>query len=429
MFFIYECLIIIGYLFNGYLGFILMLAATVAVLFINKKMYQVEKILLLQIMALPCSFIGIMGLNTNHIMSWYNIFLLLFMLYATLPAKQNGWRINRHLFLAIMVIVVCMALNIITTSDVARELTEIVQVLLMIIPIATIVSNSQSMLIKNIRIDWLIEKYVEVCLAMSVGVVVQYFLRNFLGIEVGNFIYGASRVSYIVLFTGASIVPIFLGSAFTLILSRCLLEKIKVSDLIKICVLFVGMLIESSRSGLVAAFATFAIMYLSLGVKRFGMRMIVLAGIGIVGAFIMVDYISSNRVGLSNVFASNGRVETWIDGISIWTASVKNILIGEGFAGDRWLGVMKPHIFIIQSLAQCGVVWLVCFCYLIFSYWQHVKTIKEKYVILFFLIASNFITDCYANAFMTVSFILVYLKAQSKHLSQQKTDSVKGECE
>lgn len=76
---IVETAIITAYMLNNYLGMVLMGGASIYVLFFSKKESRFYKLLELMVMSLPMAYIGIAGIGMHQLFSWYNLYLLLFL--------------------------------------------------------------------------------------------------------------------------------------------------------------------------------------------------------------------------------------------------------------------------------------------------------------------------------------------------------------
>ena len=174
-------------------------------------------------------------------------------------------------------------------------------------------------------------------------------------------------------------------------------------------------MLNTSRTGLFSVSILVGLVCIKYLVMRPSFKGVFLTIIGVIGAYYAVNYITRLRNGLSGFLDANGRFQTWRNGIRIWSDNIKSILFGEGFAGDKWIGIAKPHNFIIQTLAQCGFIVTLIIVILLAKYIKDNWRSPYIFLILSVILSGMLVTDFYANAFTTVIFILVDMYTTSEH--------------
>ena len=118
-----------------------------------------------------------------------------------------------------------------------------------------------------------------------------------------------------------------------------------------------------------------------------------------------MNYITSLRS--ISFFNDNGRYALTMNAINVWTYNIRKFLFGAGFSGSIWGEMLSPHNMIIQTLAECGLIFSIIvfggLCIYI------VKNFQTRYFIsiIYVLIYGMFVTEFYVNSFTTVLFILV----------------------
>ena len=132
-----------------------------------------------------------------------------------------------------------------------------------------------------------------------------------------------------------------------------------------------------------------------------------IAVIGFTGFYYAINYITKLRSKLSSFLDANGRIETWKNGIRIWSANTKNIILGEGFSGGRWEGITKPHNMIIQTMSQCGIIVTITVVAMLGKYLIDNRRNPYIYIPIYIILSGMMVTDFYANAFTTIAFMLV----------------------
>lgn len=405
---ILEILIILAYYFNNMLGMVFMFGVAAWKLFIQHGKNSI-RFLGLMIMALPMAYIGIAGIGMHQLFSWYNVFLVCFLI---LILHSYSWKVPIHHIAAVQLIIILflLLLNLPYSDDIKQTFVEIAQIFVMLIPIVMLHSVKRSLQIETAEAQKLISMYVDVCIATSIAMLVQYIFYFFVHIQVGIIeVYGGGRVSCQCLFKGASILPVFIGIGMVILFLDMLSYRITITGILKMMVLFLAVILNSSRTALFALIIVLAFVCLRQLVKRPGLKPLLVTLTGFFVAAGGVYYIISLRRGLTGFLDANGRVETWINGISIWLADIKNFLIGGGLSDGLWTSMMEPHNFPIQTLAQSGLIISLIIFNMIFTYLWHNRRNRNKYAIWFVLLSGFLVTDFYANAFTTVIFILVDL--------------------
>lgn len=397
---------IISYMFDGIIGGFAMMLLLLVTSFREKEKTCI-KWLRLMILSLPMSYIGILGTTMHQLLSWYNLFLVMFII-STIKYFGGKISISRNSALGVMGIFVFLQIGCIWLNDFAVTYIEIIQIFTMLLPIVIIHHTRYKMPISKEEIYELLKLYTNVCVSTAIGMIVQYLVYIVAGQQIGLMLFsGGGRVIYMGLFKGTSILPIFMGIGFITIFLELLYKKMVIQEVIKAVVIFLAMMLNSSRAALAMLFIIIAIIFVRKIIESPNIKMFFLGAIILVAGFFCVNYIMSLRSGLSSFLDANGRFETYSSGISIWLASLKNFLLGEGFSGGMWEGVAKPHNFLIQTLAQCGLLVTIIVLIFICSYLYINRKNLYVYLPLYVLLSSMLVTDFYANAFTTVIFIIV----------------------
>lgn len=401
-----ESIIIIAYMFDGLLGFLLMLLMTGWTLLVQKK-NDFTTVFRLLIMSLPMSYIGVMGSSMHQIYSWYNIFLLFF-LFRIIKYFNGKIILNRLLGIALISMFGLLLVNTFWVKDVLSNVIEIIQIFIMLLPISMIYSVKRRVPLSKKETEILIVTYTDVCVATAIGMLVQYILYYYANIQVGYMnIGGMGRVSCYCLFKGASILPIFMGIGLIVLFIHMLEKRMTLQQFIKCVVIAIAMVLNSSRTALFAVIIVLALICIRNIISKPNFKALFITGVGFAAATVGINYITSLRYGLTGFLDDNGRFGTFNNGIKVWLSSEKNILLGAGLTNDIFSEISKPHNFIIQTLAQCGLIFTVIIGIMVISYlvanWKN----KYRYLLWFVFLTGMMVTDFYANAFTTVIFILV----------------------
>ena len=415
MIIVIETAIMLAYMINSILGIGVMLAVLMWKLMFSKKGGSIYQSFELMIMALPLAYIGIAGPTMHQLFSWYHLFLIAF--FIKIIVRYSG-RIpfSVSAMIPIMIMLFCLLLNLLWAKDIPGALTEIAQMMIMVIPLAVVHSVRDRFLISRDEAYQLLGEYVDVCTATAIVMLMQYVMYYYAHRQIGMILFsGNNRVQFYALFKGASILPIYMGIGVIFLFIECLEKRITIAIIAKMAIIFLASTLNSSRTALLSMMIVMVFICIKYFMYAPSLKGLSIAVIGFTGFYYAIDYITRIRNKLSNFLDANGRIETWRNGIRIWSVNAKNIILGEGFTGGRWEGITKPHNLIIQTMAQCGIIITIAVMVMIGKYL--IDNRKNPYVFIpFYLILSGMmVTDFYANAFTTVAFMLVDLYCEPEN--------------
>ncbi len=399
---------------NGYVGFAIMLLLALYLFFKKKTSKQMAWQLL--VLALPMSFIGILGIDSNQHISWYNVVLPLLLIAEI---KENRY-ISKGATFFLMFSVLFLFLGAIASNDLTDSFKEMIQFLMMLVPLSLFIAHKESAVMLYDDLEDLINLYIISSFATAIAMILQFITHTFLNLDIGIIGYSGitkGRVSFFCLFRGASVLPIYMGSGLLFLIIKIMNgKKIKFSLLISVTI-FIAMVLNSSRSGMVALVIISLLYMLKNMIVNIINHRISIIPVFFILAILVGAY--SGSVYLSNlrsikILDNNGRIDVLEYGLHVWTYSQKNILLGEGYSGGLWVGQTSPHNMLVQTLAENGV--LLFTVLLIGLIWYIKKNWKNDYVyvVFYLLLCGMLITEFYANAFFTVCFILVDYYAQSR---------------
>lgn len=418
MIFIFDSIVIILYLINGYLGAVAMTLFSMWIWY-HFKCEKILRIYILMCVSLPFSYIGILGTQQFQMISWYNIYIVLYMLYF-LKSRYIDWQSTAKTFLYVSGIFILLLINLLYTPKLAKPIIEIVQMFVMIIPISLSYSIKKTITVSSDNYILLTKTYIDSCCAAALALIFQYFAYKVLSVKLGYItFYGGNRVNYLCLFKGESIFPIFIGIGALMLLYDFMYNKVEKLSVIKLCMIIIAMILSNSRAGIVSFFVVAGYMIIRYIYKKKNLLSLCLAIVGIFAAYKIIDYITASR-NLSGIMNLNGRKESYIMGLQVWKSSIKNVILGDGFTRYVYKGVETPHNMVIQLLAQCGVIVAVLIVAGIIAFYIKNRKSQEKYLIIYIVVANMMVTDFYANAFTTVVFIMIAFTSNYKKIITSK---------
>lgn len=399
--FLFELIATIAYFFDGTAGAIIFGIGAAAVLLRTKEPF-IKRIIKLLILSLPFSFIGIFGLEETQAFSWYNVFLVIFVLYCLFSRKV---KISLGSVAVAVSSIALLSTSFIWTNDATKNMIEILQIIAMIIP----VTFARGLRIKQKDLDEFFDLIKMTCLATAIGMIVQLLAYNYAQLQLGVILIHIRRTSYLGLFKGASILPIYMGIGFIVALLRAVNKRSIFSNILIMIVIFAAMILNTSRSAILALAIISAYIIFknrkkySKSVSRL-LLIFLLPAIFITGIY----YLNASRAGLSGFLDDNGRYETWESGLSIWSSNLKTILFGVGFSNDIWNDeTIIPHNMVIQSLAQSGLIFTLFMAVIICRLIYRNRSDMYNSIVIYLILSGMLVTDFYANAFATVVLLLV----------------------
>ena len=402
-------IIILAYMINNLFGLGMMFVYVFTKFAMAKRGTMIQTSLSLMIMALPMAYIGFAGTTMHQVFSWYNMFLVLF-IFVVIASFAMWIPIKKLATSLIVTVVFCLFINMIWTNNISGSLVEIAQLLVMVIPILIIHTLRDKLDITHDTVCSLIGNYVDVCVATAIAMLAQYVMYYIFGMRIGIIHFtGGGRVAFYALFRGASILPVYMGIGIVYLFIECFEKKVTRGNLIKMVIIFMAVVLNTSRTGLFALMAVMVLISIKYIIKAPSAKGIFISILGFVGAYFAINYITTLRSKLTSFLDANGRIATWNNGIKIWLANIKNFFLGEGFTGERWDGVTKPHNMVIQTLAQCGIIVAVILTCMMIKYLVDHRRNPYVFIPMYIILAGMFVTDFYANAFTTVILILLDL--------------------
>lgn len=435
MFFLYELIIVITYLLNGYLGFISFIGIATHIFFKNQKKYF-ETIIDLLILSLPLHSISILGTYVNHIFSW-PIILLTFISFYNINTI-----IKRHIKCSILsltlFIISCVILFIsnMLMGDFSIGLIKICQILLMAIPIITTFLCKNEIILEVNSDYWekIIYKIKDVILAVAIGVLIQYIFYNLFYINLGNITIFPNRKIYDLFFYAYSVLSLFLSLGI-IILANSLLKSFKLIDLLQIFIILIAIILNSSRTGLMSGIITIFIM-LNIKIKNIKKKRKLFFNIGFLAIAIGIVFIFLlHRNELTNFFDNNARFSTYGNGLELIFTNIKVFFIGNGLNINNYIEIL-PHNFILETWVTCGILFTVIVMFAIVYLLYNLKNTQYKFLIYDILIGSMFITCFQGNPFTTILCMLAIIdqkiiikdkqiKANSNILENNDSNSIK----
>lgn len=387
------------YSINVYLGaFSVMMS--VVLLFICSPTLQVFSIYGL-IYSLPISYISILGDQFHHILSWYNIFLVIFSV-ELLIRNYHFARIRKKsvCFIGLGILFLLLLYN---NLGYGRDIIELMQVMMIIVPCILFYLTPQ-------KINGMVQKYANsfsmaIC-ATALFTITQFILFTSCRHQIGFIQVNAVRIICNAWFKGFSVLSVFLGIGILLQFISFLKTK-RLGSVVIMLICFFGIVVNTSRTGLVACALMVNIVFFQyLLRKKNGANFILSCLIMIIlEGGLMLFFLSHRSMSLLN---DNGRLETYANGLQEIFRTGKNLFLGIGLS-EHGYGKVSPHNFILQSVLDMGILaGSILFSQILLILIKLQKSIYVS-VLWLILIGGMFVTAFFSNTYIVICFILAVL--------------------
>lgn len=423
-YFITEFMVIVLYLFNDIYG-MLFSFCLFCYIFSKKNFSFFDKILTSSIMSLPLFNIGFAGKNMPHIFSWSTIFIVLLIIYLINNFIKSKISVSKKSLFLISIFITIPLVHCFFEVNFKNSLIEWCQLLLMVIPIYLVYIERLELSNKINFHEKYIDRINSVLLATSFAVFFQYFMYNRFGIMVGEWTFYSGRTKIDLLFKGSSVLSMFIGMGIPLNVVK-FLEKYDIKYLFFVIICFLGIIINSARTGLVAGLlASILPIIKSLKYKKSFFIIVLFTPIMVFSLVYGINYMLESR-GSSNLIEENGRNETYKNGINLIVSSPRIVLFGNGLSLDNYNQVM-PHNLFLESWLTMGLICLIIIIFYLKRLLFEVKKYKYKYILWEIIISSMFITNFTGNIFATVMFCIMLLLANYVNISDNDERMVLNE--
>ena len=400
-----ETILIVLYMINSNLAFAFSLLFFGYYLF-QKNTSKYETLFNLLILSTPLFSISILGANLHHMFSWIYIFLLIYLILLVRDLAKGKYCLKKN-FLLIIIFLIILFVQSIIGNFVLSNIMEFIQITIMILPIA--LTYYAKDYIKTLLPKDFSSKFVNsignVIFATALAVIIQCGLYTYKGIMIGNINFFAQRIVFDAVFSGFSILSIFLGVGVVIYMYQLLKYK-KFNSLFKLAVIAVALFFNSSRTGIVASALAIGLWIIknSFSKGKINFKNLMFLLIFVIASFFLLYQLFMVR-GDDSIFAGSGRIEGYHQAWDFTISSPIYFLFGNGLAASNY-NFTLPHNFILQTLMCSGIFMLV---YSLIFVYKLIKVTSDdifKYIIIAILIGGLLTTDFYANTFFTVFAVI-----------------------
>lgn len=383
----------------------------------NNTMTLYEKILALLLLMINTSFKTVIGISYSVLpLSAFNLLLISIFIYTFI--KDNK-RIKNYYIIYFLIIILFLLklffLNSLSVSDAVKQMVNILGFML-VLPISIYTHKNCKIVFRRKYIDY----YILNVLFFSFIVIIQFLLFTKFGIKVGKFEFmGQSRISYSGLFDDYSFASLYLMSGVALLIQEMLNnnKEICLKNILILTTIFYANLKVNARTG-ITGLAVAIIIYIFIEIaKTIKSNKISFRKSALILAFavllvLIIQQLMANRTG-QNLFSDSGRFNTYKAGLEIF---MDNLFLG-GPLGVRNFkiiaGTAIPHNFVIQLLAQLGLIGSILIAGIFLLYFKSCFVEKNLLLIMTIFCGAMFIPDIFNSRFIIVTFILASIKEKT----------------
>ena len=244
-----------------------------------------------------------------------------------------------------------------------------------------------------------------VIFATAIAVIIQYALYTYKGIMIGNISFFAQRIVFDCVFSGFSILSIFLGVGIVIYVYELLKFK-RFKNFYKLIIIAIALFFNSSRTGIVAAALAVGLWILknSFSNGKINFKNLSFLLIFIIASIFLLYQLFMVR-GDDSMFSGSGRIEGYNEALDFIESSPIYLFFGNGLASINY-NFTLPHNFILQTFMCSGIFVLLFVLVMIYKIIKSTTNDTFKYILICIFIGGLLTTDFYANTFFTVFAII-----------------------
>jgi len=368
----------------------------------------------------PISWINILGEPSEVLqLPWFYLTGALIVLNACVRiAKIKENRVNAFILGIFFTVVFVSVYPLLISPSLLAGIKEFIIISFFII--LTFAAFVQSSSLDEEKRDHIIDAYIWTAVISCVAIIVQYVYYNIFGIgifkySVGSYM-GNTMMSCNLLMEDTSCATIMLGSAIFYMLERVNINDRRIKHLAAILITVIGLALTTRRTSIISLVICFAV-YIPLRYKGIMNKVKMMSVLSIMVAVMILSLLIVRPVDdFSQYLDSNGRFENYITSIRLF---IRNPL-GIGYDNGYLISMMKdivPHNTILRWLNMCGFIFTLLMVILL-VYFVRVAYNKKRnddmWVLLYCLLAMNFIPDLLNGRFFVIPCMLVLLSPCAK---------------
>lgn len=415
-----ELLLILSYLYKQMALGIIIWLLIVAFLYKRKKS-TLDFLVKCLIASIPVSYLEITCEIGFHIFKLYNFTVLLIVLFFIRVIQKERMKVNKSILLAFLLIMTMQLVRTMMCNDLPSAFIELLQEYITVFPVGLLLIYSKNLKQEiETQVDaseWL-DLYYYTIIAVSIGVLYQFMIYMLSGVRIGFTTIWQGRQVFDLLFTGYSVLTVFIGGGMLIAVSKLLDGKKAFENMLILLLTGLACAINSSRSGLFSAIIVIIFLFVLAIFKKRSLRYVLFYGFPVI---ILITYVISFLVrhrqslqigGL--LFANNRDVVAQL-AVDQMSNNIGFILFGTGINGAKIYGISQHNMF-LEMWTLNGSIFLFAFVILIISLLYITRNKSRNYLFWHILIGHQFISSFFATTFIVPILFIVLCSEDNKHI-------------
>jgi len=348
------------------------------------------------IASIPVSYLEITCEIGSHIFKIFHFCIVFLVLYLL---KELKWRFSRIAIIICIMLFLQLFRNMFLDDFLGDTLISLFQEWIIVIPICLFYSYIKTKG-KSKNYCLLVRRwsdcYFGMAVASAVGVLYQYIMMK-RGVNLGYITFFPSRTVYDMTFTGYSVLSVVLGAGIVIAVDRLLLG-FRFVYMMALVLCACACAVNSSRSGLFAAFVIVAIQLLQIKKRITIKKLFLFVSVAVIAILTIIILINNRESIRGKLLNDNGRIEILFDGIRKMSEEIQTFLFGVGASH------VGEHNMFLEFFIANG-----CFAGILFLFFIGILLIKTRKSSMNFLGWHIFLSHQFFTSFFATTFLLPVL--------------------
>ena len=418
-----ELLLIISYLYKQMVFGIIIWCVIVAFLYKNRK-NRLDILIKCLISSVPISYLEITCEVGFHIFKIYNLIILLLILYLLNAIQKARMKVNKSIILASIIVLSIQLIRTLLCTDLPSAFIELIQEYITVFTIglfAIYIKNVHSLKDVHFNVNEWVDLYYYTTISASLGVIYQFLIYTTSGARIGNTTIWLGRQVFDLLFTGYSVLTVYIGGGIIIAVSKLLNGDRAIFHLFSLFLTGFACAINSARSGLFSAILIVLIMFVIALMKKKKIRYALIYGIPVfLFMAYTISFLVSHRQSLqggSLLFANNRDVVAHYAFEQMFSNALY-FLFGKGINSPKLDGISQHNMF-LEMWTINGTIFLFAFIVVVIALIYKTKNKSERFLLWHIFVAHQFISSLFASTFI-VPVLLIVLCSEDENI-QKKT--------
>ena len=364
------------------------------------------------IASIPTSYLEITGEIGAHIFKIYNFTIFFLVIYLIYYIQTRKLKINKTVLLVFYIVLLLQFIRTLLCVNLPSALIELMQEYIIILPTGLMYiyynNEPECQGITNDSTEW-IDLYYYTTIATSLGVLYQFLLFTYTSTGIGFLTIWRGRQVFDLLFTGYSVLTVYLGGGMIIAMSKLLRGEKTFTNLCILLLIGISCAINSARSGLLSAVVVILIMLIFAFFEKKNVRYALFYGIPVLMLIsYIVSFLISHRQSLQvgGLLFANNRENVAQFAFDLMENNLLYFWFGTGINGAQLSGVSQHNMF-LEMWTLNGTLFLIPFVLLVISLLYMTRRNSNRFLLWQLFIGHQFISSLFASTFIVPILIIV----------------------